>query len=365
MNNKSRDIKIAAITLRSLKKVAELKLREVVRLRGTLDGILEMPLEDLLNLGFEYAEAEAIINADASFAEKELSDLESIGGKLLLLEDGDYPAILKEIFDPPLLLYALGNTVCLNEICIALVGARKVSRDGEDIAFKLAYDLARSGFTVASGLAYGTDISSHLGALGANGSTVAVLGGGLKNIYPQKHTKYINEICNRGCIITEYGLHEEPRNYNFPKRNRIISGVCRGVVVVEASKRSGSLITGRFALEHGRDLFAVPTSPLVANNAANNLIRNGAILTETYLDIVREYQHLIKSADLTTGEEKVPFDTPEKESVWNELGIEPLTVDELIMRSGIDYAKLTSILLSMELEGNIRKTGDGRYRRAK
>jgi DNA processing protein len=361
LNSNSRDLQIAAITLRGLKRVQEQKLREIVRVRGTLNGILDMPFEELISLGFDLAAAEAIINADTSFAEKELNELESMGGRLLLPENSDYPAILKEIYDPPLFLYVLGYAGCLNDLCIAVVGARKVSRSGEDMAFKLANGLAECGVAVASGLAYGADISAHLGALSADGSTIAVLGSGLKNIYPGNHSKYISDICRKGCLITEYSLYVEPKSYNFPKRNRIISGISRGVVIVEASGRSGSLITGRLALEQGRDLFAVPISPLAANNAANSLIKGGAILVQTHHDIIQEYSHIIKPADVCNCKQKPEFDTPEQENVWDEISIEPLTADELVISTGIDYTKLTTILFSMELEGKIKKTGNGRY----
>ncbi len=361
MSNNIKDLQIATITLRNLSGVSELTLREIVRTRGTLDGVLDMPFEELVHMGFDLAAAGAVVDADTSFAENELKEMEKIGGKLLLMESGEYPAALKETYDPPLFLYTLGNTECMNEMCIALVGARKVSRNGEDVAFKLANGLAGCGFTIISGLAYGVDLSAHLGALDADGATAAVLGSGLKNIYPKQHIKYIDRICRKGCVVSEYSLDEEPNNYNFPKRNRIISGLSLGVVIVEASKRSGSLITGRLALEQGRDLFAVPVSPLAANNATNGLIRNGAILTESHIDIIQEYSHLVQFGQIKENEKKAVFDTPEKENVWNEISIEPLTVDELVMRTGIDYPKLTAVLFSMELEGHIKKTNDGRY----
>lgn len=351
---------ITALALKNSKDISESAVRDIMRSRGTLKGLIDMPFEELVYMGLDIKSAHAIAEANLKEAEKEIKALYGMGGYLKLLEDKDYPAYLKEIYDPPVALYFMGDSSCLDALCIAMVGARKTSRIGEDMAGKLATELSSAGVTVVSGFAYGIDICSHIAALKSGGCTAAVLGSGFKHIYPHAHKKYIDDVCIKGCLVSEFPLDEKPAAYNFPKRNRIISGLCRGVVVVEASARSGSLITVRTALEQGRDVFAVPTSPLFTNNATNELIRNGAILTGSAADILSEYSYIMEREASISGE-KTLEEGGDKERIYEAVAMEPLTADELTDRLQIGYTGLAAILMEMELEGTLKKGGDGRY----
>ncbi|MDR2883751.1 MAG: DNA-processing protein DprA [Deferribacteraceae bacterium] len=347
------------IRLRQIKGVSEQTIRNLLSLRGTLAGLFDCTAHELFAMGVDLRTAHSIVDSDNhKYAEEELLKAHRIDGQIIPLESDDYPTILKEISDPPLLLYVIGDINCLKEFCIAVVGARKVSRNGVDVTRKIASDLASCGVTIVSGLAYGVDITAHTAALSVDGATVAVLGSGLNKIYPAEHLQYIKEICKKGCVISEYPMDEPPNPYNFPKRNRIVSGLSKGVLIAEASNRSGSLITCRLALEQGRDVFAVPISPLAANNATNYMIKNGAILTQSYLDILREF-----GLQLEERLSEPIFASEIERRIWEELGIEPLGADELVTRLDINSYKVMAAVAAMELENKVDKGNDGRYYR--
>lgn len=208
------------------------------------------------------------------------------------IESNEYPEQLRNIYDAPLKLYVLGNKVLLKQKGIAIVGSRKATEYGKKVALQLSKKLSENGINIISGLALGIDTCAHLGTLQQNniGKTIAVLGSGLDEIYPKQNIKLAKNIIeNGGCIITEYPLGRKPEKLNFPQRNRIISGLSKGVVVVEASEKSGSLITSEFALEQGREVFAVPGNILnFTSVGTNNLIKQGAKLVTNYMDILEE-----------------------------------------------------------------------------
>lgn len=354
---------IELLTLRNLKEVGEAALRHMTASRGSLEGILDASFEDLVYIGFDLRAAEAIQGCDRRFAEKEIKRAEAISARIITIYSPDYPALLKQIYDPPLCLYVMGDISCLDALCVAIVGARKSSNLGRDMAAKLAADLAGCGLTVVSGLAYGIDIDAHLAAVKADGSTAAVLGSGLANIYPKAHKVHVAGICRKGCIITEFPMDEEPNAYNFPRRNRIISGLCRGITVVEASSRSGSLITARMALEQGREVFAVPASPMMHNNATNDLITNGATFTESYLDILKPLAKYLEVELQMSHQEKMPeFSSPDEATVYTQLATEPANIDELMESTALSYDSVILALTSLEVSGSILKSPDGRYR---
>ncbi|MDR2104491.1 MAG: DNA-protecting protein DprA, partial [Deferribacteraceae bacterium] len=189
-----------------------------------------------------YSPFSKVNDAVMKAAEANLRRVEAGGAEIISILTPDYPSILKEINDPPLLIFLKGEKRCLEQFCIGIVGSRKASRNGLNIASEIAGSLARCGITVVSGFAFGVDIAAHLSAA-ATGSTAVVLGSGFENIYPKEHIKYLDKICVQGCVLTEFYPQEKPVPYNFPKRNRIISGLSKGVIICEASARSGSLIT--------------------------------------------------------------------------------------------------------------------------
>ena len=209
--------------------------------------------------------------------------------QILSIKNPQYPLLLKQIYDPPKILYVLGNIDILNNLSIAIVGCRDASKYGKICAKYFAYNLASKGINIVSGLAKGIDSFSHIGAIDAKGKTIAVIGSGLDVIYPKENEILAKQILkNGGTIISEYPLGTKPNKNNFPARNRIISGLSRGVIIVEAKEKSGSLITANFALEQGREVFAVPGNINSINSiGTNNLIKDGAIPVCNYSDVLQ------------------------------------------------------------------------------
>jgi DNA processing protein len=328
----------------------------------SLDHLLSLSSHKLLDKGVDTRLATAISKADRAKAEQSLKRAEKGGAEIVSILNPDYPPLLKEIVDPPPILFILGDKGCLKEFCVGIVGSRKSSRGGINIAAELAGELAGCGITIVSGFAFGIDLSAHLAAAD-RGSTAAVLGSGFDNIYPREHIKYLNKICKKGCVLTEFPPEEKPAPYNFPKRNRVISGLCKGIIICEAGKRSGSLITARLALEQNRDVFAVPAFPASLNNATNRLIKDGAVLTESYLDVINEYKEIFSDICAKDG---APLYSPPEEhrDVWERLKIEPLSVDELAadgLAADMDYSKIILSITALEIEGLIERNAEGRY----
>lgn len=211
---------------------------------------------------------------------------------IISIEDKEYPQMLKNIYDPPISLYIIGNKKVLNNTSIAIVGCRDCTQYGKHVAYELAYNIAKENINIISGLAKGIDGAAHDGALKANGNTIAVLGNGLDTIYPTENIPLAKEILKfGGAIISEYPLGEKPQKHNFPERNRIVSGLSKGIIVVEAKEKSGTLITVDFALEQGRDVFVVPGNINSLNSiGTNQLIKQGAKLISSYKDVTEEYK---------------------------------------------------------------------------
>ncbi|MCI8654635.1 MAG: DNA-protecting protein DprA [Clostridia bacterium] len=212
--------------------------------------------------------------------------------ELITIKDKEYPQILKQIYDPPIAIYLIGNKKILNETNIAIIGCRECSEYGKHVARELAYNISKNKMNIISGLAKGIDIEGHIGALEASGRTIAVLGNGVDTIYPKENIKVAKEIIKKGgAIISEYPLGTTPDKRNFPERNRIVSGMSKGVIVVEAKEKSGTLITVDFALEQGRDVFVVPGNLNSQNSVGTNeLIKQGAKIITNYQDIIEEYK---------------------------------------------------------------------------
>ncbi len=211
---------------------------------------------------------------------------------IISIMDKEYPVLLKEIYDPPICLYIRGNKSILNELSIAIVGCRDASDYGKMVARNFAFNLSKNGFNIVSGLARGIDSYAHLGAIKAKEKTIAILGNGLDTIYPKENIELSKEIINlEGAIVSEYPLGTPPKKQNFPARNRIISGMSKGVLVVEAKEKSGTMITVEFALEQGRDVFAIPGNIDIANSfGTNEIIKQGAKLVTSWEEIVEEYK---------------------------------------------------------------------------
>ena len=306
-------------------------------------------------------------------AEIEIASARKLGADVLILDDGVYPALLQEIYDPPIVLYVMGAWAeCLDQPCIAIVGSRKSSTYGQNAALMLARDLAQRGVTIISGFARGIDAAAHRGALEAGGRTIAVLGTGVDRIYPRDHKKLVDDILkNRGAIVTQFPLGTPPVSENFPYRNRIISGLSLGTVVVEAAENSGSLITARLAMEQNREVFAVPGNITSRNSFGTNyLIKGaGAKLVQQWQDVASEPPPQIAASLLPPpfGDHKRAKSLPEKLAFMPE-GLpvgeaavlrllspdNPAHIDMVVEKSGLSISDVTAALLALEMRELIR-----------
>jgi DNA processing protein len=281
--------------------------------------------------------------------------LQTYGATALCPDDIEYPVLLKEISDPPTVLYVQGNVELLNSFCVAMVGSRAATGYGKRVAFSLAQGLAESAVTVVSGLASGIDGEAHRGALSVKGGTIGVLGCGLDVVYPRQNANLYEQIRTEGLLVTEYPLGTRPDGFRFPARNRIIAGLSGGVVVVEAARKSGSLITAEMALEEGREVFAVPGQiDSFKSSGSHWLLQQGAKLVSSVDDILVECgggqgaSSLEDNGDLAD----VEIDL-ESSKLLQEIDVYSCSRNELIIRSGLGSAKVAELLLLLELEGLI------------
>ena len=286
------------------------------------------------------------------------------GNHLLCLIDAAYPPALLNIPDPPLLLYVKGRTALLAATTIAVVGSRNATAQGISHAEAFSLALSQAGLTISSGLAAGIDAAAHSGGLRGVGSTVAVIGTGIDIVYPARHRALAHQIAESGCLVSEYPLGMPAIAANFPRRNRIISGLARGVLVVEAAAQSGSLITARMAAEQGRDVFAIPGSihsPLA--KGCHQLIKQGAKLVESAQDILEEL-HLPHASGITKDElHQTQADSFSEDRLLQALGYDPVHIDVLAERAGYAMAELTAQLLQHELDGRLESLPGGLVRR--
>lgn len=275
----------------------------------------------------------------------------------------DYPDMLNNIYGKPPILFCKGKIEKQDNNSIAIVGARRCSDYGLNMAQKIAFDLAKAGITVVSGMARGIDSAAHKGALLAGGRTIAVLGSGFKHVYSRESGKMVNDISSNGAVVTEFLSDINPDKWTFPKRNRIISGLAKGVVVVEAAKDSGALITADFALEHGRDVFAVPgRADFYASQGTNKLIQNGAKLVTNAEDILEEIRFDILSENKHAGEINSKIPTGDEKKVIEALSAKsPSHIDDILINTGLSHGKLMSLLLTLETEKLIKAVSGSRY----
>lgn len=287
---------------------------------------------------------------------KYLQELLAAGTKIACVEDADYPSLLAKIHDPPYLFYYKGDLEILRDFCIAVVGSRKASNYGRTQSRRFGREMAQEGIVVVSGMARGIDTEAHRGALEVGGKTVAVLGSGLDIVYPPENEGLLQDIIKHGIVISEFPPQTHPEPSNFPIRNRLISGLSRGVLVVEAQKRSGALITVDFALEQGRDVFALPGQIDSKNSeGTNNLIKQGACLVTDIIDILGEYKTIFKNASMGPLCQGDLFEMDYDERIIiTAMGYESIHFDELIYQSGFNIGVLSTLLLKMELKGIIK-----------
>jgi DNA processing protein len=340
---------------------------KLLRVFGSPEAIFNASLTALEGQRLPAAVAQAIhAKQPLSLAAKELAQAEAAGCRLLTWDEPEYPARLREIYDPPPLLYVRGKIELLNRHMISVVGARRPSPYGNQMAERLARDLADRGLVISSGLARGIDASAHKGALSsATGATIGVLGCGIDVVYPKENKKLFAEMEQRGAIISEFPMGTFPAPQNFPIRNRIIAGMGLGVVVVEGEQYSGSLITARLAMEFGREVFGVPGNATQPSSfGPNQLIKQGAKLVTSWEDVVEELPTPVRAellpVEAASADERAALVrqslAPNERPLYELLGTdEARHVDDLVELSGLSSSEVLAALFDLELKGVIRQ----------
>ena len=329
---------------------------------GTPGNIFEASLSELLEVNrIRKNIAQRIINREFAIdPEEELRKVENCNARIITYMDSSYPSSLKEIHSPPMLLYVNGKDIPVNQTYIAVVGSRRPTHYGLKVAETLGEGLAMRRAGVVSGLARGIDSAAHKGCLRGGGFTVAVMGTGIDVIYPAPNKTLIKQIVENGAVISEFPMGTPPEPRNFPMRNRIISGLSRGVAVVEATKQSGSLITASLALDQGRDVFAVPGSiNSFKSTGTHFLIKQGAKLIENADDILDEYNLGDKNAEKngvlkSSPSELLDMDESEKK-IFEIISDYPMHIDQIGRSGSIDPGRILSILMKMELKGAVKQ----------
>ncbi len=344
------------IALRLVRGVGNVTYRQLLDRFTSPREILRTAPAMLTEAGISARIAQAIAAFDQwKEVEAELEQLARVNARLVTQTDTEYPERLRQIHDPPPFLYTRGSFVSQDDLAIAIVGARTASTYGRKMARELAHELAGCGVCVVSGLARGIDSEAHQAALEAGGRTIAVLGSGLDVVYPREHIALAERIAESGAVVSEFSFGSQPEAGNFPYRNRVISGVSLGTVVVEATEKSGSLITAQCALDQNREVFAVP-GPVTASRSRgpHRLIKDGAKLVESIDDILSEIAPALARTDRVEKNETsapvVPLE-PDEERVFQLFPEEAVQVDTLITGSGLEPARVLEVLLGLELKG--------------
>ena len=332
--------------------------RRLLKEFGSPEAVLAASVSSLKSV----VKADVAVEISKGLADDQLTPalawLEDSNNHVITLADSDYPQALLNIPDPPLLLYVKGRLDLLNHAALAIVGSRNATPQGINNAEAFAKSLSDAGLCIISGMAHGIDAAAHRGALRGRGSSIGVVGTGLDKVYPAANRDLAHALASQGALISEFPLGTPPLAANFPRRNRLISGMSAGCLVVEASLQSGSLITARLALEQGRDVFAIPGSiHAPQSKGCHALLKQGAKLVETAQDILEELGYLaIASANSAVTQDAEPV-------LLGHLGFDPVDVDTLSMRCGLTIAELSAMLLTLELEGRISALPGGLYQR--
>ena len=329
---------------------------------GSLEQAWIAGLGELKAAGVDDKTARAIVSHRTSISpDGEIEELERAGVKVVNWHHSMYPSRLKEISDPPPVLYLRGEILPEDERSVAIVGTRKATAYGREAATTLTRDLARSGVTIVSGLARGIDAIAHRVALDTGGRTVAVFGNGLDIIYPSEHARLAHDIEKAGALVSEYPLGTRPKANHFPLRNRLISGMTLGTLVVEAPKDSGALWTVRHALEQNREVFCVPGSIFSpVSRGTNALIQEGAKLVLNYKDVLEELNLTVISQQIEMREILQPQGDDES-ALLNHIAQEPMHIDDIRRQSGLPITVVSSTLAMMELKGLIKQVGGMHY----
>ncbi len=352
----------AYLVLNALPHLGPVTLRRLLEKFSGPEEVLAAPARELRQIqGVGPEIARSIGGWRAHFdLDEELRKLERTSARVVVTDDAEYPALLKEIYDPPVVLYARGSLKPDHRLNLSVVGSRNTSYYGTETARKLSYQLAGLGFSVVSGLARGIDSAAHAGALQAKGHTIAVLGCGVDIVYPPENAKLRDQILEAGgAILSEFPLGTNPSRQTFPMRNRVVSGMSLGTLVVEAGRESGAMITANFANEQGRQVFAVPGRVDHAlSRGCHRLIKDGAKLVEDVDDILFEFEHLLSCRAAECGEPGTPIEvplTPDQKRIFDVLLDEETEIDQITARSGLAPAVVSAGLFMLEMKKLVKQ----------
>jgi DNA processing protein len=341
--------------------IGRVRLAQLENYFGNLENAWQADPVDLKHSGLDSRAVRAITSRRPKLSlEAEMEKLDHYGVKVFTWHDPGYPARLKEIYDYPPILYVRGSLLPEDEWCLAVVGTRRATVYGKQVTEEIVTDLAQNKITIVSGLARGIDSVAHRSALDAGGRSIAVLGCGLDIVYPSENADLARRIIKQGALISEYPLGTRPRAENFPRRNRIMSGLSLGVLVTEAGKTSGAMITAHLALEQNREVFAIPGSILSpVSSGTNHLIQEGAKLVSNYTNILEEL-NLEAVAHQMEIKEAIPTSDTET-LLLKQLGAEPTHIDEVCRNSDLPMSQVSSTLAMMELKGLVKQVGTMNY----
>lgn len=349
------------LTLNRVRSIGPIRARKLIEAFGSVNAIFEQSAHTLATIGkIPQAAAQNIVDWQKNWSlEEELKRAEDLHVQIIDCEDSRFPKQLLQIYDPPLVLYCKGNLEALCRSGIAVVGSRHTTTYGFEIARKLSYQAAYAGLVITSGLARGIDTAAHQGALAANGLTIAVLGSSIDLVYPEENQPLADKIVEKGgAVISEFSFGTPPTKYTFPLRNRIVSGLSEGVLVIEAGEKSGALITARLAGEHGRQVFAVPGRiDTPHSKGCHQLLKDGAHLVETIEDVFTEFELLFPKVNVQSLPQKLPENlTQQEKAILDALADqEEVHLDSIIEKSGLQPSEVSSTLLRLQLAKLVRQ----------
>ena len=359
------------LRLNMISGIGTITYRRLIDYLGSVKTILDCPkstLEKIPGVGPKIA-ARIVNGSKAADVDKEIKLAEKNNVKIVPFTSDQFPHNLKKIYDPPLLLYIKGDIIKSDTLAFAIVGARKSSYYGMTQAERFGRQLAQVGFCIVSGMARGIDTNAHTGAIKGKGRTIAVLGSGLGVIYPSENKELSEKIAANGAVISELPMSTPPNNRNFPPRNRIISGLSLGVLVVESTLRSGSAITAKWALEHGKEVFAIPGN--IDSNysrGTNKLIKDGAKLVEDISDIVEELGPLAESIHINDSEKVADIRSltlnSKENKIFSILSSTPVAIDDITAKAGLPPSNVSSILMILEVKRMVKQLSGKRFVKA-
>jgi len=352
------------VALTNFPKFGPVRISKIKKIFPDLGDAFKACYNELIKTGVETKIIEEFISERIKIdPDKIMEELSKENIKILILEDKNYPKLLSEIYCPPPLLYYKGSVENINEFCLGVVGSRKYTAYGKQITEQIVKDLSRNNLTIVSGLALGIDSIAHSSVLEVNGKTIAVLGTGIdrKSIYPYSNIYLADKIIDSGgAIISEFPIKTPPLRFNFPQRNRIISGLSLGTLVVEAAEKSGALITANYALEQNREVFAVPGNVYSSVSiGTNNLIKSGAIPTTNAEDIIKTLD-LNQITNYIENKKIIP-DSPEEEKILKYINHEPIHINDIARVLNINITIINSTLAIMEMKGMVKNLGNMQY----